>query len=401
MTVDPSVLRAEAAAQLPALVAIREDLHRHPELGLHTPRTQAAVLAALEGLGLEVSTGTGLTSVTAVLCGSRPGPAVLLRGDMDGLPLAEDSGESFASEEPGAMHACGHDLHVAGLIGATRLLAAHQDELAGSVVFMFQPGEEGSAGAQRMIDEGVLDAAGERVVAAYALHVMSAILPGGLVASRAGTVTSASDSVTVTVHGRGGHGSMPHLAADPVPVAAEIILALQAAVTRRFDVFDPVVVTVGRLTAGQAENVIPATAELQATVRSFTEQAHGKIPDVFRQVCEHVALAHGLTATVDYRVGYPVTVNDAGETQRVAGVARSLFGPQAFFEAPQPIAGSEDFAFVLQQVPGAMFALGATPRGVDPGQAAYNHSAKARFDSAALAVGPAVLAGLALDRLAG
>ena len=214
------------------------------------------MLDAIAPLGLEVSTGTGLSSVVAVLRGGRPGPAVLLRGDMDALPVTEDSGEPFTSERDGVMHACGHDLHVAGLVGAARLLADRRDELAGDVVLMFQPGEEGDHGARLMIEEGVLDAAGSRVVAAYGLHVMSSVLPTGLVASRAGTMLAAADSVVVTVHGRGGHGSMPHLAADPVPVAAEIVLALQAMVTRQFDVFDPVVVTVGRIAAGTTNNVI-------------------------------------------------------------------------------------------------------------------------------------------------
>ena len=394
-----AALRADAAALLTELTAFREDLHRHPELGRETPRTQAAVLAALAGLDLEVTTGRQLRSVTAVLRGSRPGPAVLLRADMDALPLTEAIGESFASEAEGRMHACGHDLHTAGLIGAAKLLAARRDDLAGAVVMMFQPGEESEGGAALMIEEGVLDAAGDRVVAAYALHVMSSILPCGVMASRPGTVTSAADSAVITVNGRGGHGSMPHLAADPVPVAAEIILALQAAVTRQFDVFDPVVLTVGKLAAGQANNVIPATATMEATIRTFAETAHSKVADVVRRICEHVALAHGMTATVDYRVGYPVTVNTAAEYDRTSRLAREMFGPQAFFEAPQPIAGSEDFAYVLQEVPGALFAVGATPAEADPRTAPYNHSERARFDSRALAVGPAMLAALALDRL--
>lgn len=400
---DPAVLtalREEAAAQLPEVVALRHALHRTPELGLDLPRTQALVLEALAPLDLEVATGTGLTSVVAVLRGGRPGPAVLLRGDMDALPVTEDSGEPFASENPGVMHACGHDLHVAGLVGAARLLAARRDTLPGSVVLMFQPGEEGDHGARHMIDEGVLDAVGERVVAAYGLHVLSALLPAGLVTSRPGTMLAAADTVHVTVHGRGGHGSMPHLAQDPVPVAAEIVLALQAAVTRQFDVFDPVVVTVGRIEAGTTDNVIPAEARLEATVRTFSEATHGVVAERLTRVCEGVAAAHGLSVTVDYRPGYPVTSNTPGEVERAAGLTRALFGEAAYYPAPQPLPGAEDFSYVLQQVPGTYLGLGATPAGLDPATAAYNHAAQARFADEALAVGPAVLAALALDRLA-
>lgn len=403
MSLSPDVLaglRADASAQLPDLVALRRALHRTPEIGLDLPETQRLVLDAIAPLGLEVSTGSGLSSVVAVLRGGRPGPAVLLRGDMDALPVTEDSGEDFASENAGVMHACGHDLHVAGLVGAARLLASRRDEIDGDVVLMFQPGEEGDHGARLMIEEGVLDAAGDRVVAAYGLHVMSSMLPAGLVISRAGTMLAAADSVVVTVHGRGGHGSMPHLAADPVPVAAEIVLALQAMVTRQFDAFDPVVVTVGKIAAGTTNNVIPSTAVLEATVRTFSETTHAVIPERLTRVAEGIAAAHGFTATVDYQRGYPVTSNTPAEVDRAAGLVRGLFGEAAYATAPQPISGAEDFSYVLQEVPGTYLGLGATPVGEDPATAAYNHSAQARFAEESLAVGPAVLAALALDRLA-
>lgn len=402
MTLSPetlATLRSDAAAQLPALVELRRALHRTPEIGLHLPATQQLVLDAIALLGLEVTTGTGLSSVVAVLRGGRPGPAVLLRGDMDALPVAEESGEPFASEHDGVMHACGHDLHVAGLVGAARLLADRRDQLAGDVVLMFQPGEEGDHGARLMIEEGVLDAAGSRVVAAYALHVVSAVQPAGLVASRPGTMLAAADSVVVTVHGRGGHGSMPHLAADPVPVAAEIVLALQAMVTRQFDVFDPVVVTVGKIAAGTTHNVIPASAVLEATVRSFSDATHAVVPERLTRVVEGIVAAHGLTATVDYQRGYPVTTNTPAEVDRVSGLVRGMFGERAYLTAPQPMSGSEDFSYVLREVPGVYVGLGATPVGEDPATAPFNHSAQARFAEESLAVGPAVLAALAMDRL--
>lgn len=393
-------LLADAEAMAGDLAALRHDLHRIPEQGLAVPRTQARVLAALEGLGLEVTTGTTVGSVVAVLRGGRPGPAVLLRGDMDALPVTEESGEPFTSEHEGFMHACGHDLHVAGLVGAARLLVARREELPGSVVLMFQPGEEGFHGARSMIEEGVLDAAGERVVAAYAIHVASSSIPLGVVTGRAGTAMAASDQLYVTVRGRGGHGSMPHLAADPVTVAAEIVLALQTVVTRQFDAHDPVVVSVGRMAAGTTDNVIPETAQLDATVRTFSREHHAAIPERLVRVVEGIAAAHGLTAEVTYERGYPVTVNDPREVERAERVTRAVAGEHAYATATQPVSGAEDFSYVLQEVPGAFLFLGATPVGADPAAAPYNHSPQARFDDSALPVAAAVLAGLALDRLA-
>lgn len=270
------------------LTVLREALHREPELGLHLPRTQDKVLAALDGLPLEISTGTDTTSVTAVLRGGGSGrasagaagaagagvaPVVLLRGDMDGLPVQEATGLPFSSQVDGAMHACGHDLHTTMLVGAARLLSAQRDRLPGDVVFMFQPGEEGWDGASVMIREGILDAAGRRADAAYALHVFAGLAPGGHILTRPGTYLSASDELHVTITGAGGHGSTPHLGRDPVPAVAEMVTALQTMVTRRFSIFDPVVVTVGLLQAGTKANVIPDTATFQATVRTFSNAA--------------------------------------------------------------------------------------------------------------------------------
>lgn len=395
-----TALRAEAARLAPELVSLRRELHRVPEIGLDLPITQALVLEALEGLGLEVSVGKALSSVTAVVRGERPGPAVLLRGDMDALPVLEDSGEDFSSTHEGVMHACGHDLHVAGLVGAARLLAARRSELAGSVVLMFQPGEEGYAGARLMIEEGVLDAAGERVVAAYGLHVFSGHIPGGVVAGRPGTLMAASDTLSARILGKGGHGSTPHLAADPVPAAAEVVLALQTAVTRQFSAHDPVVVTVGRLAAGTTDNVIPGSAELDATVRTFSRAHHAAVEERLVRVVENVAAAHGLRAEVAFERGYPVTVNDPTELARAARVTRELLGPEGWADLADPVAGAEDFSFVLDAVPGAFVFLGATPPGLDPATSPYNHSAQVRFDDGVLADGAALLAALALDRLA-
>lgn len=389
----------DARAMTPDLIDLRRRLHRVPEVGLQLPITQAAVLEALAGLDLEVTTGQGLSSVVAVLRGARPGPTVLLRADMDALPVTERSGEAEHSSHVGTMHACGHDLHMTGLVGAARLLHARRSEIAGTVVLMFQPGEEGLHGAQIMLDEGLLDASGERPVAAYGLHVFSAQVPANVVTARAGTEFAAVDTMHVTVQGRGGHGSAPHAAQDPIPVAAEIVLALQAAVTRQFSIFDPVVVTVGKLWAGTKDNIIPATAHLDATVRTFSGTTHAMIEERLRRVVEHVAAAHGLTAEMEWEPGYPTTDNDPAEVERVERVVSALLGPDGFVPMADPVAGAEDFSYVLQQVPGAYLILGATPAGQDPATAAYNHAPEATFDDSVLPTAAAVLAALALDRL--
>ncbi|MFD8058945.1 M20 family metallopeptidase [Streptomyces cyaneofuscatus] len=392
-------LLTEAHALAPDLTALRHALHREPELGLDLPRTQAKVLAALEGLGLEITLGTALSSVTAVLRGGRPGPAVLLRGDMDALPVQEETGLPYASVLDGRMHACGHDLHVTGLVGAARLLAARRAELAGDVVFMFQPGEEGQGGAKIMIDEGVLDAAGDRVVAAYALHVVSTGAPTGFAATRPGPMLAASDAVEVTVHGRGGHGSSPHSATDPVPAMCAMVTALQTLVTREVDIFDPAVVTVGRLHAGTAANVIPDTAHFEATVRTFSDTAHATVRAAFERTVRGVAAAHGVRAEIDYVEQYPPTVNHPAEAAFALTTARELIGAGQVLEAPKPMAGAEDFSFVLREVPGAYVGVGACPPGTDPATAPMNHSPRAVYDDGALPYAAALLAGLAQRRL--
>ncbi|QNP63373.1 M20 metallopeptidase family protein [Streptomyces genisteinicus] len=381
------------------LVRLRHALHRDPELGLDLPRTRRKVLDALDGLPLEITTGTRLSSVTAVLRGGRPGPAVLLRADMDALPVQEESGLPYASEVPGVMHACGHDIHTAALVGAAHLLCARRDTLAGDVVFMFQPGEEGHGGARLMIEEGVLDAAGSRVVAAYGLHVFSTVLPLGVVATRPGPLLAASDTVTVTVNGRGGHGSSPHAAVDPVPAVCEMVTALQTMITRTVDVFDPAVLTVGSLHAGTTHNVIPSTARFEATVRTFSAATHDAVREGFVRTVRGVADAHGVEAGIDYQELYPPTVNDPAEAAFALRTARGLFGPQRAFEAPKPMAGSEDFSFVLAEVPGAFVGIGACPAGADPATAPMNHSPHAVYDDAVLPDAAALLAALAAGRL--
>ncbi|WP_300676853.1 M20 family metallopeptidase [Nocardioides sp.] len=389
--------RAEAQDLLAPLRALRRTLHQHPEVGLDLPRTQRAVLDALDGLDLEITTGTSLTSVVAVLRGAAPGPTVLLRGDMDGLPVVEDTAEEWRSTN-GAMHACGHDLHTAGLIGAARLLAAHRDQIAGTVVLMFQPGEEGWNGASRMLEEGVLDVAGERPVAAYAVHVGTR--DQGLFSTRPGAVMASSNRVRVTLTGRGGHGSSPANALDPVPALAELVLAMQSMMTRRVGAYDPAVLSVTMLSAGETENVIPEKASLRGTLRTFSTATLDLIETELARLAHGIASAHGLSAEFELTRDYPVTVNDAEASARVAGVVVKAFGAERYEELPEPFMGSEDFAFVLDQVPGCYVILGARPHDVAPG-GAYAHSPQVRFDDAVLSDQAALLALLAWEHVGG
>ncbi|WP_042402840.1 M20 metallopeptidase family protein [Streptacidiphilus carbonis] len=394
----PSLLESAARLQ-PELVALRHAVHQDPEIGLELPRTQAKVVAALAGLPLEITLGEKLGSVTAVLRGGAgEGPTVLLRGDMDALPVQETSGLPFASAVPGVMHACGHDLHVAALLGAVRLLCERREQIAGDVVFMFQPGEEGYGGAKVMLDEGLLAASGSTPVAAYALHVSSA-MPQGQVLGRPGTIMAAADTLTVTMRGHGGHGSVPSAALDPVPAACEAVLALQTMVTRRFSVFDPVVLTTGLLRAGTINNVIPDDAFFETTVRSFSPEARERVREESLRVVRGVAEAHGLQIDAVFGDLYPVTVNDAGETAFVEATVKDLLGEDRWTTMEQPLAGAEDFSYVAEQIPSGYFFLGACVDGLDPGTAPYNHSPEAAFADSVLADGAALLAELALRRL--
>ena len=381
------------------IITLRRALHQVPEYDLELPETQRLILDALEGLPLEITLGKELSSVTAVLRGGRgPGPVVLLRGDMDALPVTERADVPFVSRHPGLMHACGHDLHVAGLVGAAKILSSMQAELAGDVVFMFQPGEETSGGAPIMIREGVLDAAGRRADAAYGLHVGAAGYPLGMWSSKPGSFMAAADQLHVRVVGEGTHGAAPHRGKDPIPVICEIVGALQTMVTRQFDVFDPVVLTVGRIAGGTKENIIPDDAFFDATVRTFSAETRTKVQLASTQLVEAMAAAHGLTAEVDYRIGYPATVNDPAEYDFARDTILDLFGSDRFRERPNPRCGAEDFSYVLNEIPGVYVNLSACAA-PDPEAAAGNHSPLANFDDSILPDAAALLAELAVRRL--
>ncbi len=384
------------------LVALRRELHRVPELDRDLPKTQALVIEALRGLDLELTIGEKLSSVTAVLRGGAhdgTGPVVLLRGDMDALPVREETGLSYASEHEGKMHACGHDMHVAGLVGAARLLDEDRETLAGDVVFMFQPAEETSAGALAMIDEGLLDISGRSVDAAYCLHVMSAEQPLGVWFSRPGPLMAASDEFIVRVIGVGGHGSAPHLTRDPIPVACEMVTALQTLVTRRIDIDDPVVLTVGKFAAGTKENIIPDEAVLEATIRSFSPQNRVLMKEAVLRLLQGLASAHGLRAEIEWTPGYPPTVNDLDEYAFARDTLVDLFGDERYHEVQFADAGTEDFSYVLERVPGAYLSISACA-GEDPGTAPDNHSPRAVFDDSVLPDCAAFLAEVATRRLA-
>jgi len=380
------------------LATLRHRLHEEPEIGLQLPTTQAKIVAALEGLGLEVTTGKELTSVTAVLRGSKSEKTVLLRADMDALPVTELAELPFKSKIDGAMHACGHDLHVAMLIGAARLLVKNKSQLNGDVVFMFQPGEEGFDGAGFMIKEGVLTASGRKADATYGIHVMASAVPAGTFTTKGGTMMASSDELHVTVVGMGGHGSQPHTAKDPIPVAAEMVSALQLLITRSFSAFDPVVITVGQFHAGTKANIIPDTAEFQATIRTFSAENRIRIQAEAVRLCQSIAEAYGLKADVKVVGQYPVTVNNDAHASFVGKVAADLFGAESYIEMPNPIAGAEDYSRVLEAVPGSYVFLGASVD-EDFTKSEVNHSPRAQFDESVLYRGTALLSELAVRSL--
>ena len=379
------------------LTALRRAIHAEPELGLHTPKTRDKIRAALAHLPLEWREGPSTTGLVATLKGGA-GPAtghsggcVLLRGDMDALPMPEETGLEFASTIPGAMHACGHDAHVAMLAGAAELLCARRDTLQGEVRFMFQPGEEGFHGARFMLEDGLLDPLPD---AAYALHVMPNA-PHGLIAGRPGPLMAAADMIEITVEGRGGHASMPHETLDPIPVACEIVTALQAMVTRRFNAGEAVVVTIAQIVSGTTYNVIPDSARLSGTMRTLSAANRARLRAEIEQLAVCIAAAHGLSATVTIEEGFPVTICDPRAVAFGAAVVQEMFGEQAWREMANPIMGAEDFSYVLEKVPGAMFFIGVSHEGEDWTKCCGIHSTRMMLDETVMPQGAALLAGLA------
>ena len=399
-------LRDEAHDLLGEMVELRRTLHSWPEVGNELPITRENVLAALDGLPLDVTLHETTSGIAALLDGGKPGPTVLLRGDMDALPMPEDTGLEFSSRVDGQMHACGHDTHTAMLVAAAKLLTARRADIPGRVLFMFQPGEEGHHGAKFMIDEGLLhpgdrpDGSASPITGAFALHITSS-MPAGWVATRPGAAMASADQLRITVTGRGGHASEPHRALDPIPVACEIVQSLQIMVTRSIDVFDPAVVTVAKITSGTTNNVIPERADIEGTIRAVSERSRSKVHDGIRRVAEGIGAAHGAEIAVEIIYGYPVTVNDDAFAAFTTSVATELIGADQVRAMPNPIMGAEDFSYVLNELPGTMMFLGGTPEGKDPATAAPNHSNRVSFDESAMINGSAMYAAVALRHLAG
>ncbi len=380
------------------IVALRRAIHAEPELGLHTPKTRDKVRAALADLPLEWREGPSTTGMVAVLKGGAgAGKRVLLRGDMDALPMPEETGLDFASTISGTMHACGHDAHTAMLAGAARLLCARAASLPGEVLFMFQPGEEGWHGARFMLDDGLLGGGdfGPLPDAAFALHVMPNA-PHGVIAGRAGPLLAAADQIEIVVEGSGGHASMPHETRDPVPVACEIVLAIQTLVTRRFNAHDPVVVTIAAITAGTAHNVISDRVVLKGTIRTLSAVHRAAVRDALELLIVGIAGAHGLTAQVTITEGFPVTICDSRAVDLGERVSQTLFGASGFRRLADPIMGAEDFSYVLEKAPGAMFFIGMAPKGDTWAQCCGIHSTRMMLDESVMPQGAALLAGLAV-----
>jgi hippurate hydrolase len=384
----------EAARKLqPEVVALRRAIHQEPELGLENPLTRAKVLALLDGLPLDVALHQSSSGVVATLRGAKPGRRILLRADTDALPMPEDTDLAFRSQHHGAMHACGHDSHTAMLAGAARLLCEQRESLAGEIVFVFQPGEEGFAGARVMLEEGV-----PPPDAAFAIHI-TPLIPSGMIGTRPGALLASADFFDITVRGKGGHGSMPHDCRDPIPAAAEITTALQTFVTREIPVSDPVVITVTRIAGGTTTNVIPETVQLQGTIRALSERSRARAHEGLGRVARGIAQAHGVEALVDLQAGYPVTVNDADFERFAQGVARELLGARGVIEFDAPVMGAEDFSYVLQRSPGAMVFLGLRPPDVEA--PAPCHSNRMLIDEEGMAFGVALHAAVALRFLDG
>ena len=372
------------------ITALRRAIHAEPELGLQTPKTLAKVRAELSDLPLEWREGSSCTGAVAILNAGKAGRSVVLRGDMDALPMEEDTDLEFASTFSGRMHACGHDTHTAMLAGAARVLAARADSLPGEVRFMFQPGEEGYHGARFMLDDGLLDPLPD---AAFALHIMPNA-PHGTIGSRAGTLLASADMLEIVVEGRGGHASMPHDTRDPVPVACEIVMALQAMVTRRFSAHEAMIVTITQLEAANAHNIIPDRAVLKGTIRTLSPVRRQEAWNAIRQLAENIAQAHDCDADTDITQGFPPTVNDARVVALAEAVATSLPHGE-FLRLADPIMGAEDFSYVLEKVPGMMAFLGVAQSGADWKQCCSIHSSRMMVDESVLPRGTAFLAGCA------
>jgi amidohydrolase len=394
----------------PQVVAWRRDFHKNPELGNRETRTSKIIADELRKLGFEVTTGVATTGVVGILRGGRPGPVVALRSDMDALPVSEQVDLPFKStaktqwngQEVGVMHACGHDNHMAILLGTATTLARMKDRLPGTVKFIFQPAEEGpppgeTGGAEQMVKENVLE--NPHVDAVFGLHVFP--FRAGEIVYRPGPLMASTDSFTIKVKGRQTHGAIPWGGIDPIVVGSQIVMGLQTIISRQVNITEaPAVVTIGRFTGGNRANIIPDEIELEGTIRAFDESVRKDIQRRVAATATNIAESAGATATVTYTLGYPVTRNDEALTQRMLPTLRRVAGAENVRLGP--LTGTaEDFSFFQQKVPGLFFFLGVTPLDKDPATAAMNHSPLFFADESALPIGVKVMTNLTLDYLFG
>ena len=392
MTID---VFASANQILPGVINLRRKIHANPELGNQLPETTAAVLNELSDLGLEIRASKETTSLIATLKGEGDGPRILLRGDMDALPMPEDNDLSFASRNANKMHACGHDAHTAMLVGAARLLHENKEHVNGTVDFFFQTGEEGYYGAKVVLDEGMFEAP-YSPDAIFALHI-TPLMDSGKFTGRPGPILAAADTWKIKVTGKGGHASMPHDALDPIPVACEIVQALQHMVVSRINAFNPVVLTTTKIEAGTTSNVIPESVDMLGTLRSTSERSRAKAHEGIKRIATQIAMAHEMEAEVELSLGYPVTVNQPDFVDFARGTLEQLFGEGAYIPMKTPMMGAEDFSYLLERWPGAMFFLGVKPD--DPSLAAPCHSNRMILNEESMAYGIAAHAAIAMNYL--
>ncbi|SDE13171.1 carboxypeptidase Ss1. Metallo peptidase. MEROPS family M20D [Mucilaginibacter pineti] len=407
-----SQVNTKADALKDKIITWRRDFHEHPELGNHEVRTSGIIAKHLQSLGIEVKTGIATTGVVGILKGGKPGPVVALRADMDGLPVIERTNVPFASkvkttyngQEVGVMHACGHDSHMAILMGVAEILSGMKKDLHGTVKFIFQPAEEGvepgqKGGAEEMVKEGVLE--NPKVDVVFGLHINSQTEVGKLTYRPGGTMAGVND-MQIIVKGRSAHGAYPWSSIDPIVVSAEIINNLQTIVSRNINVTEnPAVVTIGSIKGGNRSNIIPESVEMLGTLRSFTAADEKLLVDRVTQIATKTAEAQGATATVKipYSTHYPVTFNDVALTQKMLPSLQQTAGAANVLLRP-PVTGAEDFSFYQEKVPGLFFFLGGMPKGEDPEKAPSHHTPDFYIDESGFTLGVKALCNLTLDYMA-
>jgi len=386
-------LRDEVSALNDDLVDLRREFHRHPELGLEEHRTAEVVAARLEQLGIPAATGVGKTGVVGLLEGGAPGPTLMLRADMDALPIQEENDVPYRSQNPGVMHACGHDGHMAILLTAAKVLNAHKSELPGRIKFVFQPGEEGFAGARLMIEDGVL--AGPPVEAAFGLH-LTTTLPVGVLAAGSGPMMASMDSFTLRIKGKGAHAALPNMGVDAIVISSSVVTTLQTLISKEVPPTTPLVLHIGTVNGGNAFNAVADRVELRGTVRTFDEELRASMPERMNRLIGGVVAAMRGSHELDYQFGYPALQNDEAMTRLVKQTVVGHLGSDAYTDIP-PRMASEDMGFFLQKVPGCFFMLGAA--NPDRDMTYPNHNARFNFDEDALALGVRAMVAVAWNYL--